>query len=274
MLILKFLSNLMLPPMLQILLVLLGLLLWQFRRGLAMGCFVLSFLSLMLLSMPQVSRWLGEPLEIHPVIAPGAVEELMEGESRPQAIVVLGGGKLKSPEYGGETIYPDPLSRVRYGARLVSETGLPMLVAGGDMSGTGISEAELMADALADFGVDRVMMERLSQNTWENARYSAEILRRQGIDRIILVTISRHMRRSVYSFEQFGFEVTPAPIMVASGREITMPWVPNHWSLHGSALVIREWMGLLVYSVFYEPPANLDYDDDQNAEPEDGPPAQ
>lgn len=268
MLIRTILTNLILPPALQILLVLLGLVLWQFKRGLAMLCFVVSFVSLTLLSMPQVVTWLYEPLETYPALTPDA---LADGEQTGTAIVVLGGGKQASPEYAGETLAVDPLARVRYGARLAKATGLPLLTSGGDPRGTGDSEAEVMADTLAEFGVERVLMERLSKNTWENAKFSADILRRQGMDRVILVTQAWHMRRAVYSFEQFGFEVIPAPTLFRSVEQRVLPWMPRASSLFESATALREWLGLAVYSVFYEPPANLTYDDNQQAQPEDGP---
>lgn len=271
MLIRTILTILILPPAFQILLVLLGVILWQFKRGLALVCFVVSFVSLTLLSMPQVSLWLYEPLEIHPSLS---LESLASRDLTGTAIVVLGGGKQLSPEYGGETLGVDPLARVRYGALLKKATGLPLLASGGDPRGTGSSEAEVMADTLAEFGVERVLMERLSNNTWENAKFSADILRRQGVDRVILVTQAWHMRRAVYSFEQFGFEVIAAPTLFRSVEPPVLPYMPQAGSLFESSTALREWLGLAVYSVFYEPPANLTYDDDQQAEPEHGPPAQ
>ena len=45
-----------------------------------------------------------------------------------QAIVILAGGNNRgSPEWGGETVKTYTLQRVRYGARLARETGLPIL---------------------------------------------------------------------------------------------------------------------------------------------------
>ncbi|MDX1695136.1 MAG: YdcF family protein [Ketobacteraceae bacterium] len=266
-------TSLILPPALQILLVLLGLLLWRFKRGLAMVCFVLSFTSLVLLSMPQVSVWLYEPLERYPALTAEQVAELGAQGAGNTAIVVLGGGKFAAPEYNGETVATEPLGRLRYGAMLARSTGLPILVSGGDPHGTGDAEAELMAEVLSEFGIKRVLMERLSATTWENAKFSADILRRQSIHRVILVTQAWHMRRAVYSFEQFGFEVVAAPTLFRSAQPALLPYMPQHRPLFESAVAIREWLGLGVYSLFYEPPANLDYQNDQQAKPQHGPPA-
>jgi len=54
-------------------------------------------------------------------------------------------------------------------------------------------------------------LENDSENTAENAFYSAEILREKNIKTIILVTSAMHMPRSVALFEAQGLNVIPAP---------------------------------------------------------------
>ena len=271
MLIRTILTDLVLPPALQILLVLAGLLLWRFRRGLAMLCFVVSFSSLVLFSLPVVATALHESLEIYPALD---LETLQQQDLEHTAIVVLGGGAKNGEEYAGEAVKLDPLGRLRYGAKVFHATGLPVLVSGGTTPGFEFSEAELMAEVLAEFGVESVMLERLSGNTWENARYSADILQRQGIKQVVLVTQAGHLRRGVYCFEQFGFKVIPAPTLFSGSYGDIRDYVPAADALQGSAAAIYEWLGLAVYSVFYEPPPNLGDQDDQQAQAEDGPPAE
>lgn len=128
------------------------------------------------------------------------------------AIVVLGGGRhLAAPEWGGETAGPSTLERIRYAAKLHRETGLPILVSGGKPGNTGMqSEAAIMRDILVqEFGVPVQWIEDASEQTSENARFSAEILNQSGAKRILLVTHGQHMDRAQAAFEAQGLEVVP-----------------------------------------------------------------
>lgn len=128
------------------------------------------------------------------------------------AIVVLGGGRyLTAPEWDGETAGPSTLERVRYAAKLHRETGLPILVSGGKPGNTGTrSEAEIMRDILAqELGVPVAWIEAASEQTSENARFSADILKREGVNRIMLVTHGQHMTRAQTAFEAQDLEVVP-----------------------------------------------------------------
>lgn len=241
----------MLPPAFQFLLVFLGLALWRVYRPLAWLCFITSFSSLFLLSVPAVSSELYKTLEIYPAVTPQEWGEANHGEDT--VIVVLGGGRDENAyEYGGETIHQDALLRVRYGAKVADLTGLPILVSGGSVYGRGKPEAELLADVFKEFGYDKVLMERSSKNTWENAKYTADLIDRLGFKRVILVTQAWHMRRSVYCFEEFGVEVIPAPTKFLSSVPIGREYVPVATALRGSSAAIKEWLGMLVYSLFYE----------------------
>jgi uncharacterized SAM-binding protein YcdF (DUF218 family) len=103
------------------------------------------------------------------------------------------------------------LERVRYGARLARLTGLPVLVTGGSVYG-GETEAKLMREVLElELGVPVQWAESRSRTTHENAKYSADILRAAGIDRIVVVAHGVDMARARAEFEDFGLKVTPAP---------------------------------------------------------------
>ena len=75
------------------------------------------------------------------------------------------------------------------------------------------SEAADMQKLLKMLGVseDKVLLETRSQNTRENALFTAELLEDTDINEIILVTTARHMPRAKAVFEKEGFEVIPAP---------------------------------------------------------------
>lgn len=107
-----------------------------------------------------------------------------------QVIVVLTGGYWRNQE----------------AARLHLATGLPVLASGGDR------EAAVIKKLLyRDFHITVQWIEENSLNTEENARYTAEILARENIQSIILVTHALHMWRAQKMFEGQGLEVIPAP---------------------------------------------------------------
>lgn len=134
-----------------------------------------------------------------------------------EAIVILGGGRrLYAPEYAlGETVSIGTLERLRYGAKIAAETGLPILVSGGKPpSGltTGqYSEATLMAGVLeGEFSLPVTWVETESEDTSENARFTAPILRSEGVSNIILVTHVSHMYRAKMAFESQKLKVIAA----------------------------------------------------------------
>ncbi len=71
-------------------------------------------------------------------------------------------------------------------------------------------EADAMAEALVAAGVlaSRILRERCSFSTRENARYSARLLARRDHRAVELVTCTWHMARAAALFRREGLEVT------------------------------------------------------------------
>jgi uncharacterized SAM-binding protein YcdF (DUF218 family) len=131
--------------------------------------------------------------------------------SRPvdaQAIVILGGDRPRpgTPEYGGApAVAAGLLERISYGAFVARRTGLPVLVSGAE-------EALPMSVSLArDFHIETRWLEQRSLDTFQNAQFSARILKAAGVSRIILVTDAEHEWRAVHEFASAGLAVVPAP---------------------------------------------------------------
>lgn len=239
----KIISAFLLPPLSLLLLGVLGL--WQLKRrpALGKGLIVLSFGLLAVLSVPAVSDRLLASLE------QGA---LLPRDNRPeaQAIVVLGGGRdINAPEYGGDTVGGASLERVRYGARLQRETGLPLLVTGGKPDGGELSEGEVMRRTLEhELGVPVRWVEGRSDNTRENAYFSRELVKGSGVETIYLVTDSWHMPRAKMIFERAGFKVVPAGTGFHNAKPPTiLDFLPGAGALGASATYIHEKIGLLWY---------------------------
>ena len=165
-----------------------------------------------------------------------------------QAIVIVGGGvRRDTPEYGGDTLSGLALERVRYGARVARLTQLPILVTGGSVLG-GTPEALLMKATLEqEFGVPVRWAEVNSRTTHENAARSAEILRAEGVTRIVLVTHGMHMRRAIAEFEAEGLAIVAAPTgKHVPGRDNVFDFLPSMSGLSASYYASYEILANLV----------------------------
>ena len=238
------LKKLILPPSSCLLVGFAGLLMQASataaRPGLAL--IALSLVALHLLSAPViVSRWLAA-VDRYPRFDPA-----LQVGPPPQAIVVLDGGRHNAaPERGGETVTARTLERLDEGARLHRVVSLPILVTG---------YGELMARVLDEsFAVAAGWTENRSRNTHENARNSARILRRAGVERIYLVTHFWHLRRSLAAFRHAGLAAVPVP----AGRAALPPsdrgllgLVPDARALASSFLLSHEAVGMAWYRLRY-----------------------
>lgn len=170
-----------------------------------------------------------------------------------QAIVVLAAGRMmNAPEYSGAHI-PDyiALARLRYAARLQHETGLPLLVSGGNRAGVPPlqSKAADMASALVqDFRTPVTWIEGQSETTAQNATYSAALLHASGVQRILLVTDAMHMPRAKLVFEQSGLQVVAAPTMFFALDGMSyLEFLPSAEALRQSYYASYEWFGIVWY---------------------------
>jgi len=235
-----------LPPAASLLLALVSLIIWRRWPKVARMSLALSLLSLWLLSTPVISHALMERLERH--YRPLNFETIPDAVN---AVVILGGGRrATAQEYGADTVNSRTLVRLRFGAEIHRRTQLPLLVSGGRVYGDEtVAEAQLMARVLRDeFSVPVKWLEVNSRTTAENAYLSAELLKQQHIDSILLVTHAWHMRRAVWVFEQAGLKVTPAAMGYSSGGDIGgMSFLPSAHALLTSHYALHEMLGGWVY---------------------------
>lgn len=232
------LGQLALPPTSLVVLAICGALLAR-RWAAGSAIAVLSLLTLLGLSTTYVARLLTRTLEPPPLA--------LHDRAGAQAIVVLAGGRVRaSPEWSGDTVSATTLRRLRYGALLARETGLPVLLSGGDPDRTGVPEARLMRAALErDFGVRPRWIEDRSKDTAENARLTAALLVPLGLTRVLLVTDAFHMPRARRAFAAAGL----TPIAASTGYVGRSPFrlqhlVPNAEALRISNVALREWVAV------------------------------
>ena len=243
------LESLLLPPGGVLLLLVAGLLLIRFKWRSGYALLVTGVVMFYALSAPFVSSALLGLLESSALPPSGDLHAKAHA-----AVVILGGGRYQNaPEYGGDTVSSLSLERVRYGAHLARRTKLPVLIAGGTVWKQRASEASLMKQVLEeDFNIPVRWVEGQSRTTWENARYAKDILAKEGITQIYLVTHAWHMPRSEFAFRHFGFEVIAAPTSFNNTSELdpdASTWLPEARALRGSYFALHEIVGLLWYRV-------------------------
>ena len=174
----------------------------------------------------------------------------------PTGIVVLGGGVVK-PETSadqGEIVLGCTAERIvtavelarRYpGARVVFTGGRANLTAGG------LTEADFVVRFFEKLGVsrDRVIVERESRNTAENAAFTRQLVMPKAGERWLLVTSAMHMPRAVGVFQKAGFAVDAYPVdyQTFSTKDL---WSVSSALMGGigkTDLAVHEWIGLMVY---------------------------
>jgi len=244
---------LVLPPGCFFLLFLIGLLLkWQWPR-LGKG-FLWCLLTVVYISTtPYFAGEIMAPLQPYEPIDP----EKPDPEAG--AIVVLGAGiYFGSPEYW-EPSYPlayaetgDSLSleRAEFAAFLARMTGMPILVSGGSIGpDPQLTVSRTLKQTLErDFGVRVRWVEEESYNTWTNAKYSAELLRSEGIRKAYVVTHAWHMPRAMLSFESTGLEAVPAPTRFVSRSDLLWgDFLPSAKAFLVTYYAVHEWLGIVWY---------------------------
>jgi uncharacterized SAM-binding protein YcdF (DUF218 family) len=106
---------------------------------------------------------------------------------------------------------------------------------------SGVWEAKPLIGQLAARGVPASALkgEGCSLTTEENAQFTARNLLPQGVKRIVLVTDSPHMLRSLLTFRSLGFEIMPHSVPL-----------PDELGQREAALIwLREYGGLISYGL-------------------------
>jgi uncharacterized SAM-binding protein YcdF (DUF218 family) len=169
------------------------------------------------------------------------------------AIVVLAGGvhgpvaPVDEPFLGRATY-----ERSVYAAQLYQHwRTLPVVVSGGNPDPGGRPYSDAMRRELIRRGVPaaEVWMETRSRTTYENAKYTAELLRSHRVTTIALVTSASHMRRAAASFRNQGVRVLTAPCAFHSMYTLAAAdWlVPNSTAISWNDEIVHELVGMIWY---------------------------
>lgn len=179
-------------------------------------------------------------------------EPTLPSDKPPGAIVVLSADARRSAVPGvPDTVGRLTLERLAEAARQQRRLGLPILVSGGAPRGTSL--AVLMSRVLQeDFRVPVQWREERSRNTFENALYSAEILRGAGIPAALVIAHPWDMARALWSFRAIGYPVVPSPTPEDGSPPLSVAaFLPQVPALLESYYALHELTGLAWYRVRY-----------------------
>jgi uncharacterized SAM-binding protein YcdF (DUF218 family) len=214
--------------------------LWHPRLGISVGIIATSLLYLA--SLPVVAARMLDDVEVKMSAKPDFTGA--------QAIVVLGGGVHRGD--GGkvpDTLGEASLARVYLAAQAYRQLKLKIAVTGGRAGGAHVTEASLMKAVLEnDFGLPVSWVEDRSRTTYENALFTAKLLRADNVSTVVLVTDAWHMRRAQWSFEHVGLHAIPwqAPLDYTETARLD-DFLPDIGALGQSYHALHEALGLVYY---------------------------
>lgn len=132
-------------------------------------------------------------------------------------------------------------------ARLIYSGGSPNLIS------NDAKEADYATALFQGLGIPktRLVMERQSRNTRENAEFSRQLAMPKPGERWLLVTSAYHMPRSIGLFRKAGFPVQAYPVdwRVGTREDLFKYYVVANDGLQLIDIGVREWFGLIAYRI-------------------------
>lgn len=179
-----------------------------------------------------------------------------DGRGAPDGIVVLGGSI--EPDLSaarGTAVFSGSVDRIVAAAALAHRYPRARIVfSGGNanlVSDDAAKEADTAQVIFERLGIakDRLLMERQSRNTVENAEFSKALVSPKPGERWLLVTSAYHMPRSIGIFRKVGFVTEPYPVDWRTGgpRHLLKFSIYAIEGLGRVEIAMREWIGLSAY---------------------------
>ncbi len=249
----KFLPVFIYPIGLTISLIVVGIILWRWRK-LQTAVLGIAILLLFLASNQYIANTLAKTLEWQ-YFPPDPIPQV-------DMIIVLGGMTRWSDAPQPVPNLNEAGDRLLYAAWLYQQgVADKLLLTGGQFPGATQAEAVVMRDALLVMGVPEsaMILETESLNTYQNALFAKPILDEMNVNSALLVTSATHMPRSQQLFAKMDIPTVPAPtdyfVVAPKWDDSTKPtpsslflgMLPSATALTLTTKVIKEYVGILIY---------------------------
>ena len=221
-------------------------LLWLRKEKWAKFMLTCLAISVSFLGLFPVGEWILIPLENK--YTPNPSLENVDG-----IIVLAGGENAPLTSHWNQVVLSGGAERDLSFMMLARRFPAAQLVFSG---GTGsllnqeLKAADVAERLFSEQGLDtaRIVFERNSRNTYENALLSKNLVNPQPNQSWVLITTGWHMPRSMGVFCKIGWAVTPYPVdfQTRGSRNFRVDW---DFSLELISAGVREWVGLIVYRV-------------------------
>lgn len=172
-------------------------------------------------------------------------------EPKGDVIILLCGGFRggRADSSASERLNSGTLERADAAYNLYKKTGLPMIISGGAPFSSR-PESEAAAAYMEELGVPagKLVPEKASRDTGENAEFSAKLCREKGYTRPLVVTSAYHMPRAVLMFRRAGAQAVPFPVAFRTGLgepRFLRDWLPG--SGMESRVALNEYLALAFY---------------------------
>jgi uncharacterized SAM-binding protein YcdF (DUF218 family) len=181
-------------------------------------------------------------------------EALYPAREGVKGIIVLAGSydEIRHPYLSNIVLEEDtePLALVVDLARRYPDASV--IITGGNTFAHRTSEASIMKQYFASFGIDptRIATEDQSLSTAQHAQFTADLLHPSPSSRWLLLTYGHLMPRAVGAFRKAGFDVFAFPIHLRTGGGWNEMWKPDSTgaeNLRKLDLATYEWLGLVYY---------------------------
>lgn len=209
---------------------------------LALSVSVFNFLIFLLIALGFIPNLLLNGLQVNPHL------DKPEWGGK-NAIILLGAGAVKWPSSEFISSQNSAYSRIYEAARLYYNCKMQskfchIMPTGGDPGGHGVSEAAIMQKELIAIGINSsdIITEVASDNTFENAQFSSQLILKENHDYLVLVTSGTHMKRALKAFAEFGVTAVPAP---ADHLSIKTSWKYLYQNFYVTDLALHEYVGSL-----------------------------
>jgi uncharacterized SAM-binding protein YcdF (DUF218 family) len=171
-----------------------------------------------------------------------------DGGAPIDGLIVLGGGLGVSR---GQLRLTDAGSRIAAAITLALKNPESKIIFTGRLDGLESSTEMEGASVLGLLGIarERIVIQKESSNTREDALFTLPLVRRKPGERWLLITSAFHMPRAIATFRAVGLELEPFPVdfRTEGNSADFLPFTSLQNGLAWADLATREWAALTIY---------------------------